>query len=68
MKEVPHAACTHIEGMRTEDLVRFLNHYQLEAYLPCPTRTGKPPKYDRQWLLNVRFYHKPSSNLCPRYA
>lgn len=54
MKEMSNAACPHIEGMRIDDLIAFLTKHKLEAYLPVSTRNGKPPKYDRQWLLNVR--------------
>jgi len=53
MKNVHTAACPHIAGMRIEDLLAFLQTHKLLDYLPTPTRTGKPPKYDRQWLLNV---------------
>ena len=49
------AACPHIAGMRIENLIEFMNRHNLEDYLPCETRTGKPPKYDRQWLMNVCF-------------
>ena len=37
-----------------EDLVLFLKTHKFEEYLPTKTRTGKIPKYDRDWLLVVR--------------
>ena len=49
------AACPDIAGMRIENLIEFMNKHNLEVFLPCDTRTGKPPKYDRQWLMNVNF-------------
>jgi len=53
MKDLHNAACPHIKGMRIEDMLEFMKTQKLEAYMPSYTRTGKPPKYDRQWLLNV---------------
>jgi hypothetical protein len=47
------AQCPHIEGMRVADLLEFLEGHELGAFLPGPTRGGKPPKYDRDWLLAV---------------
>jgi hypothetical protein len=54
-KKMNFAACPHIAGMRIENLIEFMNRHNLEDFLPCETRTGKPPKYDRQWLMNVCF-------------
>ena len=51
------AACPHIEGMRIEDLLAFIQCFQLDQYLHIPTRNGKSPKYDRAWLLIVRCPH-----------
>ena len=47
MMDIHHAACPHIEGMRIEDLLSFARAQKLDEYLPCLTRTDKPPKYDR---------------------
>ena len=40
--------------MRIEDMVKFLGDHGHKDYLPDVTRNGKPPKYDRDWLLVVR--------------
>ena len=39
--------------MRSEDLVAFIKHHCLEAYLQGATRNGKEPTLDRDWLLVV---------------
>lgn len=44
---------THIKGLRIRDLVDFAIKNGLQLYLPVPTRSGKPPKYHRAWLLTV---------------
>lgn len=42
-----------IKGLRTDDFVRFARANQLSRYLPIATKNEKPPKYQRQWLVNV---------------
>ena len=44
---------THIKGIRIRDLVAFAHYHGLKPYLLVPTRTGRPPKYHRAWLLTV---------------
>ena len=47
------AVCPQIEGMRIEDLVSFCKEHGIDEYLPGPTRGGKAPHYDRDYLLTV---------------
>jgi hypothetical protein len=41
--------------MRIGDLLSFLRAQGSAEYLSQTSRNGKPPKYDRGWLLNVRY-------------
>ena len=34
------AACPHIEGRRMEDVLAFIQRFQLDLYLHIPTRNG----------------------------
>ncbi len=47
------AACPHIEVVRIEDLIKFLETHSFKDFLPDPNRNGKPLKYSRSWLLTV---------------
>ena len=47
------AACPHIDGVRIEDLIKFLETHSFKDYLPDAIRNGKPIKYSRSWLLTV---------------
>lgn len=67
-----HAVCPQIEGVRINDLIKFMKDNVKDDYLPPETRGGKPLKYDRKWLLTVRFtksvkivHIKMSMSLCP---
>jgi hypothetical protein len=55
-KEI-HTACPHIDGTLIQDLLGFLEEHGHKDYLPDVNRSGKPLKYDRDWLLTVRFTH-----------
>ena len=51
---------THIKGLRIANLLEFAQSQGLKPFLPVPTRTGKPPKYHRSWLLTVSAADRPS--------
>ena len=55
--EVNHQQLPHVKGLRIEQILQFIKDQGSEAFLPPPTKNGKPIKYSRDWLIKVSHHH-----------